>query len=128
MVVAVTYLLMARTGFLARAVRNLSRAFRVYDPASTDIYSARYIICGIWQVQAVSLLILLQTALIWVVLDVLAYFAVAKFIGIHLPRGRHDRHCLRRCLGLAIPAAPSALGTFPRGSRFRVPDPGQAGR
>ena len=54
-VVAVTMLLMARSGLLIKAVRNLARLLRV-RPRSIDTFFGRSIICSIWQVHAVSLL------------------------------------------------------------------------
>ena len=52
-VVAVSVLLMARSGLLIRAVRNLARLLRM-RPRYIDTCTDRSIICGIWPVHVVS--------------------------------------------------------------------------
>ena len=68
--------------------------------------------------------LLIQTAFIWMVLYVLAYLAVAKFVGIHLTLADTMVLLCAGALGVAIPAAPSGLGTFHAAiiSAFRILD------
>ena len=57
-------------------------------------------------------MILAQTAMIWLLLYVLAYLLIAEFVGMSLSVSEAMALLFAAALGLAIPAAPSGLGTF----------------
>jgi hypothetical protein len=56
--------------------------------------------------------LLVETAAIWLVLYVFAYLAVAQLVGMSLTVGEVMVLLFAAALGLAIPAAPSGIGTF----------------
>ena len=56
--------------------------------------------------------LLIETAVIWLVLYVLAYLAIAQLVGMRLSVAEAMVLLFAAALGLAIPAAPSGIGTF----------------
>ena len=54
----------------------------------------------------------METAVIWLVLYVVAYLAIAQLVGMSLSIAEAMVLLFAASLGLAIPAAPSGIGTF----------------
>ena len=109
--VAVTALLTARSVFMIKAIRYFSRAIRL----SPRLY--RHLLRPLLHLRQSTtpgrlVILLMQTAFIWLVLYVLAYLAIAQLVGMNL--GVTDVMVLMfaGALGVAIPAAPSGIGTF----------------
>lgn len=109
--IAVTILLMARSGLLIRAVRTFARALRVPPRLYRHLFRPLHHLRHLASPGRIVVL-LIQTGLIWMVLYALAYLAVAKFVGIQLTLADTMVILCAGALGLAIPAAPSGLGTF----------------
>ncbi len=104
-------LLLSRYGLLTTAVRNLSRGLRMRPRLYRHLFRPLHHLRHLTSPGRVAGL-LIQTAFIWMVLYVLAYLAVAKFVGIHLTLADTMVLLCAGALGVAIPAAPSGLGTF----------------
>jgi len=111
MIMAVIILLLARSGLLATATRSLSRVLRMRPRLYRHLFRPLHHLRQLTSLGRVAVL-LLQTAFIWMVLYVLAYLAVAKFVGIELTVTDTMVLLCAGALGVAIPAAPSGLGTF----------------
>lgn len=101
----------ARAGWLSRLVRTSARAIRMpphlYRHLVRPLHHLR---------QSASpgrlAKLLVQTAVMWLVLYVLAYYAVGLALGIAISPSDAMVLLFAGALGLAIPAAPSGLGTF----------------
>jgi uncharacterized protein (TIRG00374 family) len=101
----------ARTAVPVRLLRKLARMLRV----KPRLY--RHLLRPIHHLRLVStpvrlLAVLLQTAVIWLVLYALVYIAIGRLVSV--PLGLSDVMLLlfAGALGLALPAAPSGVGTF----------------
>ena len=108
---SIAVLLAARSGLMQTITRHLARALRL----SPRLY--RHLAQPLRHLRLSTTpgrvaILLGQTAFIWLVLYVLAYLAIAQLIGMHL--GIADAMILlfAGALGVAIPAAPSGIGTF----------------
>jgi hypothetical protein len=101
----------ARAGWLNRALRAGARAVRlsprVYGHLVRPLHHLR---------QASSparlALLLLETGVMWLLLYVLAYYSIGLALGIPISVSEAMVLLFAGALGLAIPAAPSGLGTF----------------
>ena len=104
-------LLTARSGLLIKAFRHIVRLMhlpaRLYKHLVRPLHHLRES-----ATPGRVLILLIETAAIWLVLYVLAYLAIAQLVGMTL--GVADAMVLlfAAALGLAIPAAPSGIGTF----------------
>jgi hypothetical protein len=111
LIVATTALLTARSGLMIKLFRYIARVTylppRLYRHLLRPLHHLR---------DSASpgriVVLLFETAAVWLVLYVLAYLAVAQLVGMSL--GVVDAMVLlfAAALGLAIPAAPSGIGTF----------------
>lgn len=110
-VVAVTVLLMARSGLLTKAARSFARALRIQPRLYRHLFRPLHHLRHLASPGRIAVL-LFQTAFIWVILYGLAYLAIAKFVGVQLTVADAIVVLCAGALGLAIPAAPSGLGTF----------------
>lgn len=109
--VAVTALLTARSVLMIRLVRYLSRTIRL----SPRLY--RHLLRPLLHLRQSTtpgrvVVLLMQTAFIWLVLYVLAYLAIAQLVGMNLEVADVMVLMFAGALGVAIPAAPSGIGTF----------------
>lgn len=109
--IVVVTILAARSTWLTKVIRALSRAIRL----SPRLY--RHLLRPLVHLRqsttaARSTVLLLQTAFIWLVLYVLAYVAIAQLIGIKLEPADVMVLLFAGSIGVAIPAAPSGIGTF----------------
>lgn len=109
--VSVTGLLIARSVWMIRAVRYSSRAIRL----SPRLY--RHLLRPLLHLRQSTTpgriaILLMQTAFIWLVLYVLAYLAIAQLVGMNLGVADVMVLMFAGALGVAIPAAPSGIGTF----------------
>jgi uncharacterized membrane protein YbhN (UPF0104 family) len=110
-IIAATILLLARSGRLTIATRGLSRVLRIRPRLYRHLFRPLHHLQQLTSPGRVAVL-LIQTAFIWMVLYVLAYLAVAKMVGIQLTVADTMVLLCAGALGVAIPAAPSGLGTF----------------
>lgn len=110
-IMAAIILLLARSGLLATAIRGCSRALRMRPRLYRHLFRPLHHLRHLASPGRVAVL-LVQTAFIWMVLYVPAYLAVAKLVGIHLTVTDTMVLLCAGALGVAIPAAPSGLGTF----------------
>lgn len=108
---AAAALLTARSGLLIKAFRYVARLVQL----PSRLY--RHLLRPLHHLQQSAtpgrvVLLLIETAVIWLVLYVLAYLIIAQLVGMSL--GVADAMVLlfAAALGLAIPAAPSGIGTF----------------
>ena len=111
LVVATAALLSARSGLMIRAFRTLARATRI----SPRLY--RHLLRPLHHLRELSspgrvVTLLIETTVIWLVLYVIAYLAIAQLVGISLNIAEVMVLLFAAALGLAIPAAPSGIGTF----------------
>lgn len=109
--IAIAALLTARSVLMIRVIRYCSRAVHL----SPRLY--RHLLRPLLHLRQSTTpgriaILLMQTAFIWFVLYVLAYLAIAQLVGMSL--GVSDVMVLlfAGALGVAIPAAPSGIGTF----------------
>lgn len=109
--ITVMILLMARRGLLTTTIRQLSRVLRIRPRLYRHLFRPLHHLQQLTSPGRVAVL-LIQTAFIWMVLYVLAYLAVAKMVGIQLTVADTMVLLCAGALGVAIPAAPSGLGTF----------------
>lgn len=104
-------LVAAGSGALNRGVHALARTVRLtprwYRHVARPIHHLRRL-----SSPARIAALLLQTGLIWIGLYVCAYLAVASLVGVPLSPGDAMVLLFAAALGLAIPAAPSGIGTF----------------
>jgi len=108
---AAAFLLTSRSGLLVGWVRTLARALRFSPRLYRHVFGPLHHIRQVASPIRVAVL-LLQTGLIWIALYVLAYLAVAYVVGIPLNVSETMVLLFAGALGLAIPAAPSGLGTY----------------
>lgn len=109
--IATAALLTARSGMMIKVFRYIARAThlpaRLYRHLLRPLHHLR---------DSASLgriaVLLIETAAIWLVLYVLAYLAIAQLIGLSLGAADAMMLLFAAALGLAIPAAPSGIGTF----------------
>ena len=111
LVVATGALLTARSGLMIRAFRTLARAVGL----SPRLY--RHLLRPLHHLRETAspgrvVILLTETAVIWLVLNVAAYLAIAQLVGIDLSVSEAMVLLFAAALGLAIPAAPSGIGTF----------------
>ena len=109
--VAVTALLTARSVLMIRVIRYFSRAIRL----SPRLY--RHLLRPLLHLRQSTTpgrvaILLMQTAFIWLVLYVFAYLAIAQLVGMNLGVTEVMVLMFAGALGVAIPAAPSGIGTF----------------
>jgi len=109
--IVVATILTARSSWSTKVIRELSRLVRL----SPELY--RHLLRPLVHLRqsttaARSTILLLQTAVIWLVLYVLAYVAIAQLIGISLEPTDVMVLLFAGSIGVAIPAAPSGIGTF----------------
>jgi uncharacterized protein (TIRG00374 family) len=111
LLVAAVVLVAAGTGMLGRVLRSISRKVgikaRYHRHLAGPIMHLRHLASP----QKV-LLLLTQTAFIWLVLYVAAYVALARMAGTELTVAESMVLLFAAALGLAVPAAPSGIGTF----------------
>lgn len=108
---AVTALLLARSALALTVSRFIVRMLRL--PARTYRHLARPLLHLQQSTTAGRVAILLgQTAFIWLVLYALGYLAVAQLVGMTLSIPDVMVLMFAGALGIAIPAAPSGIGTF----------------
>lgn len=109
--IVVVTLLTARSTWLTNVIRALSKAIRL--PPRLYRHLLRPLVHLRQSTTAArSTILLLQTAFIWLVLYVLAYVAIAQLIGIDLAPTDVMVLLFAGSIGVAIPAAPSGIGTF----------------
>ncbi|MEP6607075.1 MAG: lysylphosphatidylglycerol synthase transmembrane domain-containing protein [Burkholderiaceae bacterium] len=111
LLIVIVTLVTARSVLLIRTIRYLSRAIRL----SPRLY--RHVLRPLVHLRqsttpARTAILLLQTAFIWLVLYVLAYLAIAQLIGVELRLTDVMVLLFAGAIGVAIPAAPSGIGTF----------------
>jgi hypothetical protein len=108
---AAAVLVTAGTGLLGRVLRALCRRIgvpgRLYRHIAGPLMHLRHLASP-----RRVLLLLLQTAFIWLVLYVVAYLVLARMAGLELSVAESMVLLFAAALGLAVPAAPSGLGTF----------------
>jgi uncharacterized protein (TIRG00374 family) len=112
-ILAVTSVLLvaARFGWLSRELRRIARWVRMPPRLYRHLYAPLYHVKLSASLGRLSLL-LLETVVIWIALYVIGYIVIGRMFGISL--GATDAMVLlfAAALGLAIPAAPSGIGTF----------------
>lgn len=111
LVVTAMLLTAARFGWLSREVRRIARWVRMPPRLYRHLYAPLYHVRLSASLGRLSLL-LLETVVIWIALYVISYVVIGGMFGIAL--GATDAMVLlfAAALGLAIPAAPSGIGTF----------------
>jgi hypothetical protein len=111
LVAATGTLLTARSGLMIRAFRTLARAVglspRLYRHLLRPLHHLRETTSP-----GRTIVLLLETTVLWLVLYVVAYLAIAQWVGISLSVAEAMVLLFAAALGLAIPAAPSGIGTF----------------
>ena len=109
--VAVVTLLAARSVLMIKLVRYFSRATRLPPRLYRHLLRPLLHLRESTTPGRVAVL-LMQTAFIWLVLYVLAYLAIAQLVGMNLGITEVMVLMFAGALGVAIPAAPSGIGTF----------------
>lgn len=108
---AISALLAARSRVAIRVIRYAARAVRL--PPRLYRHSLRPLIhLRLSTTPARVVILLIQTAFIWLVLYVLVYVAIAQLVGMQLGVADAMMLLFAGALGVAIPAAPSGVGTF----------------
>ena len=118
LVVAVTILLAtvgflsaARLGWLGSLLRQFARGVgmnpRLYRHVFAPLHHLRKSVSP-----SRMALLLLETGTIWIGLYVAAYLAIARLVGVSLDVSEAMAILFGAAIGLAIPAAPSGVGTF----------------
>lgn len=101
----------ARFGWLNGVLRRLARGVRMKPRLYRHMFAPLH-----HMRQSVSpsrlALLLLETGTIWVGLYVAAYLAIARLVGVPLDVSEAMVVLFAAALGLAVPAAPSGIGTF----------------
>lgn len=111
LIVAVGLLVLARTGGLARLVHAAARVFRIparlYRHAYRPLFHLERAARGraLWQP-------LVLTAGLWLFIYPFAYFLIADAVGVSLSKTEAILVLCAGALGLALPAAPSGIGTY----------------
>lgn len=108
---AAVLLATARTTVPARLLRRLARSLRLRPRLYRHLMRpVRYLrlVCTPMRLMAV----LFQTALIWLVLYALVFLAIGRLVGVPLAFTDVMLLLFASALGLALPAAPSGVGTF----------------
>lgn len=111
LVLAVAALLAARSGLLIRSLRLSARALRLRPRLYRHLLRPLHHLQQSTSPRRIGLL-LIQTAIVWQVLYVLAFVAAAQWVGVSLGIGEAMVLLFAAALGMAIPAAPSGIGTF----------------
>lgn len=109
--VAVAALLTARSGLMIKVFRYSARAFHLPPRLYRHLVRPLRHLHQLTGPGRVAIL-LVQTAFIWLVLYVLAYLAIAQLVGMNLSVPDAMVLLFAGALGVAIPAAPSGIGTF----------------
>lgn len=109
--IAVAALLTARSSLMITAIRYFSRVIRL----SPRLY--RHLLRPLLHLRQSTTpgrvaILLAQTAFIWLVLYALAFLAIAQLVGMRLGLADVMVLMFAGALGVAIPAAPSGIGTF----------------
>lgn len=104
-------LLTAGSGLMLKMIRPVARALHL----SPRLY--RHVVRPLHHLRLSTTpgrvaILLAQTTFIWLVLYVLAYLAIAQLVGMHLDLADAMMLLFAGALGVAIPAAPSGIGTF----------------
>ena len=111
LVLATGALLTARSGLMIRGFRALARTVklppRLYRHLLRPLHHLRETASP-----RRTIALLLETAVIWLVLNVVTYIAIAQLVGMNLSIAEAMVLLFAAALGLAIPAAPSGIGTF----------------
>lgn len=111
LVLATSALLAARSRTLGNVLRGAARLGRIrpslYRHAARPVQHLRHLASP-----AGIMALLGKTALLWLTLYVLAYLAIARFVGLAITPADAMVLLFAGALGLAIPAAPSGIGTF----------------
>ena len=108
---AAVLLLAARSGLMITAFQRFARLIRIpvrlYRHLLRPLHHLRESVTAgrmAW--------LFIETAVIWVMLYLPAYWAIAHLVGITLGAGEVMTLMFAGALGIAIPAAPSGIGTF----------------
>ena len=109
--VAAAALLTARSGLMIKAFRYIARAMHLPARPYRHLLRPLHHLRDSASPGRIAVL-LIETAAIWLVLYVLAYLAVAQLVGMSLGVTEAMVLLFAAALGLAIPAAPSGIGTF----------------
>jgi hypothetical protein len=104
-------LALARNGGLSRVVRRVARTVRLTPRVYRHVYAPLHHF-RLSADPARLLLLLLETAVIWLVLYTVGYLLIARMIGIPLAFEEVLVLLFAAAVGLAVPAAPSGIGTF----------------
>ena len=109
--IAVAALLTARSSMMITAIRYFSRVIHL----SPRLY--RHLLRPLLHLRQSTTpgrvaILLTQTAFIWLVLYALAFLAIAQLVGMSLGFADVMVLMFAGALGVAIPAAPSGIGTF----------------
>lgn len=104
-------LLSARAGWLNSLVRSAARLARIPPRLYAHLFRPLHYLRRASSPGRLAVL-LAQTAVMWMLLYVLAYLAIGQALGIPIGVSEAMVLLFAGALGLAIPAAPSGLGTF----------------
>lgn len=109
--IATAALLTARSGLMIKTFRYIARAThlpaRPYRHLLRPLHHLRESVTP-----GRIAVLLIETSVIWLLLYVLAYLAIAQLVGMTLGVAEAMVLLFAAALGLAIPAAPSGIGTF----------------
>lgn len=108
---SIAVLLTARSGLMQTITRHIARALRLSPRFYRHLARPLHHLHLSTTPGRIAIL-LGQTAFIWLVLYVLAYLAIAQLIGMRLGIADAMMLLFAGALGVAIPAAPSGIGTF----------------
>ena len=111
LVLAAAVLLNARSNLLIQSLRLSARALRLPPRLYRHLLRPLHHLQQSASPRRIGSL-LVQTAIVWQVLYVLAFVAAAQSVGITLGIGEAMVLLFAAALGMAIPAAPSGIGTF----------------
>jgi uncharacterized membrane protein YbhN (UPF0104 family) len=111
LVLAIAALLTARSGLLIRSLQLSARVLRLPPPLYRHLLRPLHHLQQSTSPRRIGLL-LVQTAVIWQALYVLAFVAAAQWVGVSLGIAEAMVLLFAAAIGMAIPAAPSGIGTF----------------
>ena len=111
LLITVVLLAAARFGWLSQEVRRFARWIRMPPRLYRHIYAPLHHLRLASSPGRLGLL-LFETVCIWIVLYVLSYLAIAEMLGVSLDIADAVILLFAAAIGLAIPAAPSGIGTF----------------
>jgi hypothetical protein len=111
LMLSAAFLLASRSGLLMRSLRAAARLLRMPPRLYRHAFEPLHHLRRSASPERLALL-LFQTSIMWLVLYTAAYLSIASLVGVSLAIPEAMVLLFAGALGVAIPAAPSGLGTF----------------